>query len=66
MSIVKKIGAVIIILLIGMSSLNAQLNGIQPGEDAPEFSMYEYKDKTFNTDDYYGKKIVSFIFGSIT
>ncbi len=66
MSILRKVGAVALILFIGMSSLYSQENGIQVGEDAPEFEMYLYKDKTFNTDDYYGKKIVSIIFGSIT
>ncbi len=65
MSLVKKIGAIVLILFIGMSSLYSQ-NGIQVGADAPEFTMYEYKDKEFNTADYYGKKVVSLIFGSIT
>ncbi len=66
MSIAKKIGAVVLILFIGISSLYSQNNGIQVGADAPEFSIYEYKDKTFNTDDYYGRKVISIIFGSIT
>ncbi len=65
MRMCRKIGAIALILFLGMSSLYSE-NGIQVGEDAPEFEMYLYKDKTFNTDDYYGKKIVAFVFGSIT
>ncbi len=65
MSIFKKLSSIMLILFIGAVSLSAQ-NGIQVGASAPEFTIYKYKDETFNTDDVYGKKIVSFIFGSIT
>ncbi len=65
MSVLKKIGAIALILFIGISPLYAQ-NGIQVGAAAPEFTIYKYKDESFNTDDVYGKKIVSIIFGSIT
>ena len=36
------------------------------GSKAPKFSMYQYKDKVFSTDSVYGKKVVTFVFGSIT
>jgi len=56
----------VLILVTGVSVLYAQPAGIQVGQTAPEFSMYLYKDKTFDTDSIYGKKILSIIFGSIT
>lgn len=39
---------------------------IEVGGPAPEFTMYQYKDMTFSTDSVFGKKVVCFIFGSIT
>lgn len=60
----KKLATIILVVVV--SSLYAQPAGIQVGETAPEFSMYLYKDKTFDTDSIYGKKILSLIFGSIT
>ncbi len=57
---VKKAGALILVLIV------SALNALEVGDPAPEFSMYQYKDITFNTDTVYGKKIVGFIFGSIT
>ena len=53
----------VLILIIGVSALYAQ---IKVGDEAPDFSMYQYKDMTFDTDTVYGKKIITFIFGSIT
>lgn len=64
MPILKKVYA--IALILGISSLYAQPTGIQVGEDAPSFTIYQYKDMTFDTDTVYGKKILTLIFGSIT
>lgn len=49
-------------ILIGISLPQAQ--GV--GSKAPSFSIYQYKDQTFNTDSIYGKKVLCLIFGSIT
>ncbi len=51
-----------LLVLLGASVPYAQ----SVGSDAPEFSMYHYEDKEFNTDTVYGSKVVCFIFGSIT
>lgn len=65
--LLKKV--VMVLLLITsfacITSLYAE-NAEKLGGDAPTFSMYQYKDKVFNTDSIYGKKIITFIFGSIT
>jgi len=57
---VTLIGSVIILLNI-FPVFSQQL-----GQNAPKFEIYQYKDSRFNTDSVYGKKIVTFIFGSIT
>lgn len=62
----KNVLSLLTLILISVSVLYAQPAGIQVGETAPEFSMYLYKEKTFDTDSIYGKKILSLIFGSIT
>ena len=56
----------LVLIAISVSILYAQPAGIQVGATAPEFTMYQYKDKTFTTDSIYGKKILTLIFGSIT
>ena len=63
---IKKVVAVL--LLIACFAFMAPVYAQDTGEraPAPEFSMYQYKDKVFNTDTVYGKKIVTFVFGSIT
>lgn len=38
----------------------------QIGDKCPDFSMYQYKDQSFDSKDVFGKKTVAFVFGSIT
>lgn len=61
MSNLKKLGALALVVVV--SALYAQ---IEVGDPAPQFTIYQYKDKTFDTDTVYGIKIAAFIFGSIT
>ena len=61
MSGLKKLSLIILVAVV--SSLYSQ---IEVGDEAPDFSMYQYKDMTFDTDTVYGKKIITFVFGSIT
>ncbi len=51
-----------LLLVIGISIPYAQ----SVGQTAPDFSIYQYKDKTFDTDSIYKKKVLCIIFGSIT
>jgi hypothetical protein len=61
----KGVAALLFIVSIALfASLHAQDAEVRT--PAPEFSMYQYKDKVFDTDTVYGKKIVTFVFGSIT
>ncbi len=57
---------VIIKGVLVLAVIASALNALEVGDPAPQFSMYQYKDITFNTDTVYGKKVVGFIFGSIT
>lgn len=59
----KNVLSLLTLILISVSALYSQ---IKVGDEAPTFSMYQYKDMTFDTDTVYGNKIVTFIFGSIT
>lgn len=62
-----KQGSAILLFIVSIAcfaSLHAQNAEVRA--PAPEFSMYQYKDKVFDTDSVYGKKIVTFVFGSIT
>ena len=63
-SILKKNFAVLLftICMVSITSTYAQ----NVGSDAPTFKMYQYEDMEFSTDTVYGKKIVTFVFGSIT
>jgi len=59
----KCIGVTVVCAALGsFFSLSAQ----NVGTKAPKFSMYQYKDKIFSTDSVYGRKVVTFVFGSIT
>ena len=62
-----KKGGAILLFIVSMAcfaSLHAQ--GAELYAPAPEFSMYQYENEEFNTDTVYGRKIVTFVFGSIT
>jgi hypothetical protein len=63
-NILKKIFVVLLFFscMVSITSTYAQ----NVGTDAPTFKMYQYKDLQFSTDTVYGKKIVTFVFGSIT
>lgn len=62
--ILKKVFVVVLFFacMVGITSTYAQ----NVGTDAPTFKMYQYEDEEFNTDTVYGKKVVTFVFGSIT
>ena len=60
--IICKAGTVILFTAI-FSSLSAQ---IQIGDAAPDFAAFQENNTIFNSDSVYGKKVVTFIFGSIT
>ena len=60
-SFLKKVAALLIVLYAA-----APIHGQYVGDDAPEFTIMQYKDNTFNTDTVYTKKVVTFVFGSIT
>ena len=62
-----KQGSAILLFIVSIAcfaSLHAQNAEVRA--PAPEFEMYQYKDQVFDTDSVYGKKIVTFVFGSIT
>lgn len=63
-SFLKKV--VVVLLFIAGFACVTSLYGQSVRSPAPEFSMYQYEDKTFDTDTVYGRKIVTFVFGSIT
>ncbi len=63
-SILKKTVAVLLFLAC-MGSI-VSTSGQNVGDDAPTFKMYRYKDMEFSADTVYGRKIVTFVFGSIT
>lgn len=66
-SFLRKVLAISIVIvgIACMSALQAQTKDVLP-DKAPEFTIYQYKDKTFSTDSIYGKKILTLVFGSIT
>ena len=57
---IHKTGTLIFVVIV------SALYALKVGDPAPQFTIYQYKDKIFNTDTVYGEKIVAFIFGSIT
>ncbi len=57
----KKASVLLLILYIA-----APIFGQYVGDDAPEFTIMQYEGKTFDTDTVYNKKVVTFVFGSIT
>lgn len=65
-SFLKK--AVVILFFIAGLACITSLHAQNAGElaPAPEFEIYQYEDEVFSTGTVYGKKIVTFVFGSIT
>lgn len=60
-SFLKKAAVLLIVLFIA-----APIFGQYVGDDAPSFTIMQYPDLVFNTDTVYKKKVVTFVFGSIT
>ena len=65
-SFFKKGGAILLFIVSMACFAVLQAQDAEVRTPAPEFSMYQYEDKVFDTDTVYGKKIVTFVFGSIT
>ena len=62
-----KKGSAILLFIVSIACFTSlQAQSAEVRSPAPEFEMYQYKDEVFNTDTVYGKKIVTFVFGSIT
>ncbi len=63
-SILKKKLVVLLFTMCMVSVTSTYAQNV--GTDAPTFTMYQYKDQEFSTDTVYGKKVVTFVFGSLS